>query len=304
MTEEWKKISEPGIYDIPIEIYHDDPCIEPSISSSGLRIIENQSPAHYWATSPYNPDRIEEEQKDHFNLGSAAHTLILGESGFRDKYVVRPAKWDSWRTTAAKEWRDEMVDLGRMVLTDEQIAAIRGIAANMEKHPEIKQGILRGQIEKSLIWKDQETGIWLRARPDVIPTDSNIVIDLKTTADATARSVMRGFVDHGYHIQLAIIRWGFQAVLARDVEMFGMVYAETKPPHVVTVRPVDDNFIYWGMCVARRALRKFAECMEKQEWPGYETDGIPISPPDWLSKKLTQEQKHGLLPDLDLTPNE
>lgn len=294
---DFQKISEPGVYDIPIEIYHGDPCVGPSISKSGLWLMEQKSPAHYWATSPLNPDRLPVEQKDHFNLGSAAHTLILGELGFREKYAVRPAKWDSWRTNAAKEWRDEMVAAGRMVLTDAQIAAIHGIAKNLESHPEIKQGILRGQIEKSLIWKDAETGVWLRSRPDVIPTDSNIVIDLKTTADASERALMRGFVDHGYHVQLALVAEGFRRVMGREVEMFGLVYAETEPPYVVTVRPVSDGFIYWGSAIARRAIRRFADCLEKDEWPGYPTDGQRIYTPKWLEDRLLEEQRVGELPD-------
>lgn len=298
MAEKIQKIAEPGVYDIPLEIYHDDPCVGPSISSSGLRTIESKSPAHYWAESPYNPDRTPPEQKDHFNLGSAAHTLILGELGFREKYAIRPAQWDSWRTAAAKEWRDEMVKSGRAVLTDSQVQAIQGIAANMEKHPEIKQGILRGQIEKSLIHKDEETGIWVRSRPDVIPTDSNVVIDLKTTADGSNRAVMRGFVDHGYHVQLALVDLAFKRVLGREVEMFGMVYAETTPPYIVTVRPVADQFVYWGACIARRALRTFAACMESGQWPGYAEDGQYIHTPEWLERRLADEQHHGILPDV------
>ena len=296
--QEYPKISEPGVYDIPLEIYHEDPCVTPSISSSGLREIENKSPAHYWATSPYNPNRLDEEQKDHFNLGSAAHTLILGESGFRDKYAIRPGRWDSWRTNAAKEWREEMIAVGRMVLEDKQVEAIKGMAKSLEAHPEVSQGILRGDVEKSLIWKDSETGIWLRARPDVIPTDSNIVVDLKTTASADNRSIHRGMVDLGYYIQLALVDMGFKAVLNREVELFGLVYMETKPPYVVVVRPVDAQYIYWGACQVRRALRIFNECLKTGNWPGYPEDGIPISPPDWFQKRMERERHDGLLPDV------
>ena len=54
-----KPITENGIYShVPFETYHGDPIRsallfgdEPSISSSGLRKIVTESPAHYWAGS-------------------------------------------------------------------------------------------------------------------------------------------------------------------------------------------------------------------------------------------------------------
>ena len=52
-----EKVTEPGIYDMPINWYHDDCCDGPSVSSSGLRTIELESPEHYWAHHPANPDR-------------------------------------------------------------------------------------------------------------------------------------------------------------------------------------------------------------------------------------------------------
>jgi hypothetical protein len=37
---------------MPMAVYHSSAaCIDPSISSTGLRKITAQSPAHYWATS-------------------------------------------------------------------------------------------------------------------------------------------------------------------------------------------------------------------------------------------------------------
>ena len=95
------KITTPGIYDLPIEVYHSDVTDGPSISSSGLRMIEDKSPLHYWDTSPLNPDREPQQDKPYFSLGRAVHTLILGEDGFATNYAVRPEEFPDWRTKAA-----------------------------------------------------------------------------------------------------------------------------------------------------------------------------------------------------------
>jgi hypothetical protein len=55
----WKgqQIGTAGMYrDVPLEKYHGAGiCAGPSVSSTGLRKIVNQSPAHYFDGSPYNP---------------------------------------------------------------------------------------------------------------------------------------------------------------------------------------------------------------------------------------------------------
>ncbi len=103
------KITVPGCYaGVPINVYHGaDLCFGRSISSSGLRKIIGESPAHYWCESPYNPNRVEQKETDALALGRAAHHLLLGEDDFNTHYIVRPDKFDSWRTTAAKEWKAE-----------------------------------------------------------------------------------------------------------------------------------------------------------------------------------------------------
>ncbi len=105
LTWDVGKISQQGIYaKIPMSVYHSDCCVGPSISSSGLREIAppDGCPLKFWDNSYLNPDRAPQQEKHHFSLGRAIHTLLLGEDGFRDEYVVRPAEFDSWRTTASR----------------------------------------------------------------------------------------------------------------------------------------------------------------------------------------------------------
>jgi hypothetical protein len=57
------------------------------------------------------------------------------------------------------------------VLLPGQIEIIRGMHASLQAHPLITGGILDGAIEHSLIWQDEETGIWLKARGDISIND-------------------------------------------------------------------------------------------------------------------------------------
>src|SRR5437660_9470425 len=143
-----KPISMPGIYyDIPLDIYHaGNICIEPSMSSSGLRKLYNPSPwvkaspAHYWMQSPYNPERVEdEEESDWMILGRAAHHLLFGEADFRELFVVRPATINgevcNRVTRQGKLWHQRQEADGLTVITMKQLQAIKGIARELAKEP-------------------------------------------------------------------------------------------------------------------------------------------------------------------------
>lgn len=295
------KITEPGCYLMPIEAYHSDCCAGPSVSSSGLRLLDQKSPAHYWAGSYLNPDREDDEEENaNFRIGRAAHHLLLGEGGFAEKFCTRPATWDSWRTNAAKEWRAQQQAAGRTVLTDGEIKIIRGMAASLAAHPLIEGGLLNGEIERSLIWRDKETGVWLKARPDAIPVDTDIV-DLKTTADASGRGCRKSIEDNGYHMQLALVGMGMEAIFGRKADEFHytLVFVEKKPPFAVNVKPVDPNAIWWGRKQLRRAIRRFADCAAKNDWPAYDDDTSTASLSDWYVKRLEAEAQNGMLPDED-----
>lgn len=243
---EWdgRRITRPGIYaGLPIEDYHDrtDLFDGPSISSSGLRTIQREGPAAYWIGSPLNPDRVPGPHKAHFDLGRAAHTLLLGEHDFSERYAVRPDQWSDWRTKAAKEWRDAQREAGRTVLEPRDLETIRGMAGLLpwqRNMPEsglanselVRLGLLEGDIERSVLWRDEETGVWLRARPDVIPRASGVVADLKTIGHGTPE---RAIFEHGYHQQAALVAEGLERVAGLVVESVVFVFVQTAPPYRV-----------------------------------------------------------------------
>lgn len=302
-----QKISADGLYaDIPIETYHGNICVGPSVSSSGLREINGKSPSHYWSTSYLNPEAEPREVSDALILGSAAHHLLFGEGKLLEKFAVRPAEFDSWRTKASKEWRAAQILEGRSVLTDSDLKIIRGMAKSLAAHPLInppdpsQQGLLNGLIETSLIWKDKETGVWLKSRPDAIPLDSDIV-DLKTAVDATARGCQTAIRENGLYMQMALVGMGMEAVLGRKAEQFNytLVFVEKSPPYAVNIKPLDSWWIWAGRMKVRQALRRFADGVAKGEWPAYDDDTMTCSPPDWFRKQIETEIRDGTLKEED-----
>jgi hypothetical protein len=292
-----QKIGKPGIYSgVPIDAYHGDLCIGPSVSSSGLRTIESKTPLHFYAGSYLNPDRVAEERNEAFNFGRAAHTLLLGESDFRDKYVVRPDEYRDWRTKAAQQWRGDQEAAGKTVLIPSQITAIRGIARSLETHPLVKQGILYGLVEHTIVCQDKATGVWLKIRPDVVPAADGVLVDAKSTEDASPEAVRRSILNYGYPMQGALGTIVMKEALDLTITDFVLLFFEKKEPHAIAITAIDNEWVSYARRQVRRSIDKFAHCVESGEWPGYDNE-TTVYMPDWLRKRLEQESDVGLLPE-------
>ncbi|MGB3898146.1 MAG: PD-(D/E)XK nuclease-like domain-containing protein [Mesorhizobium sp.] len=298
-----KPISEPGIYrKIPMEAYHGQLTVAPSISSSGLRVIENKSPLHYWATSYLNPARVEDDDDtDAMVLGRAAHTLLLGEDGFRDDYVVRPdtyetdkGEWKPWSGNAnvCKQWLADRRAEGKTVLLKSQVEAVKGIAEQLSRNQDALD-LLRGRIERSIIVKDK-TGVYVKSRPDSIPNDM-VIADLKTCADASQRGIARSILDQGYLQQMALAITSLEQVGGSHINQAVLLFVEKKPPYAFNIKPLDNGDIYTAMRINRRAIDTFARCLAENDWPTYQDSMLTWSAPQWWSDR---HEKDSTLPQV------
>lgn len=284
------KVTEPGVYRyMPMSVYHSDCCDGPSISSSGLREIAppDGCPVKFWDNSYLNPDRAPEEQKDHFSLGKAVHTLLLGEEGFRDQYVIRPEEFGDYRTNAAKAWRAAQIAAGKTVLLPSAIEQIEGMADRVANDRTFVD-LLRGDVERSVIYRDPKTGVWVKTRPDSIPAD-NVIADLKTTADASDRGCALSVRKFNYHMQLALASTAIKEVRNIDVKDHVLLFIEPKRPYAYNIKPVDAQYIWYGQRQNRAALNAFAECWKTGFWPTYYGSGITVSPTDQFEKMIENE---------------
>lgn len=285
-------ITAPGLYDIPMERYHSgDLCDGPSVSSSGLRAFM-RCPEKWWLTSPLNPERVEQPETTAFAFGRAAHALLIEKQMPRDVMV---SPYDSFRTNEAKAWRDEMLADGRTIIKPADVQAIEAMAARLAREPLVKQGLLSGMIEKSLVWKDDATGLWLKARPDVIPQDS-MLADYKTAASADPSDIQRDVAKYGYHQQIALAAEGMARVLGRVVDSFALVVQEKDAPYTVTVAPLYETTIEWGARLNRMGLDRLAACLKSGDFPGYSEGPVSIGLPAWAEKQL--KDNDALLPQV------
>lgn len=228
----------------------------PGISKSGLDLI-NKSPAHYrWARE--NPT----EPTAAMRIGTLTHLAVLEPAEFAANCVVVPPI--DRRTSAGKTaWADFLAENpGKELMTSDEHTRIIGIRDAIQSHQMAKKLLNRiSQVEVSTFWTDNETGVACRCRPDAI-LDNEVLIDLKTTADA-GPGFVKSVRQFRYHVQAA-----FYAAGTGGMPMIFLA-VEKDPPFAVGCYMLDADTLQEGEDAARRNLETYAECLANDTWPAY-----------------------------------
>ncbi|KUH38432.1 hypothetical protein ATE80_13195 [Streptomyces kanasensis] len=268
---------------MPAEAYHADPR---SLSSTGARRILSSCPAvfRYEQTHP-------QPRKQAFDFGTAAHRLVLGDG---PELVCIDA--DDWRTKAAREERDAVYAAGGVPLLPAEYDQVHAMADALRQHRLAAACFApgTGRPEVSLFWQDAPTGVMRRARLDWLrhPSGGRLVIpDYKTARDGSPEGIARAVAEHGYHQQAAWYLDGVRALELDEAPAWLLVVQEKTPPYVVTVVELDAISLRIGAAKNRRALERYARCVETGQWPGYADDSTPLylSLPPWAQIRDTEE---------------
>jgi hypothetical protein len=276
-------ITEPGIHDMDNETYHSH---RYALSSSGARLLLPPSCPALFRHAQDNPP----EPKKTFDLGTAAHKLVLGEG----PDLVR-VDADKWMTNAVKAEVAAIRAEGGIPLKPAEYEQVHAMADALRRHPvaSVLFDPARGKPEQSLFWRDRPTGVMRRARLDWLPDARSgrlIIPDYKTCRSAEPSALSRAVEEFGYHQQDDWYRAAARALnLADDSAAFVFVCQEKTAPYLVTVVEMDAEARRIGAARNRRALEVFAECTESGVWPGYSDEIAYLSLPTWAAIRDTEE---------------
>lgn len=289
-----KPITAPGVYaGISLDDYHGNRDLfdGPSVSKSGLKWLlpaHGGSPKAFWGRWKWNPNHIEQEPSEALDFGKAAHCLLLGDEVFEDGFVVRPKEYPDYRTKAAQEWRDEVRKSGKTIVTPDQMERIRRIHADASTNEMVKLGVLNGRVERTICWKDRETGIWLKVRPDAMPDADGVFADLKTASKFNEDFLENQIFDAGYYLQAAMIRMVCRE-LGIPFETFVLVYVLNDDVPDTAHVEMSTFAIDRGERAIRWCLRTIRHCLDKNEWPGarpFDGGERAIQMKPWASERL------------------
>ncbi len=286
------EIIEPGIGILTNAEYHADPCPVPSLSASISVDLLTRSPLHAWHAHPrLNPDHEPEERGD-FDLGSAAHALLLeGE----DRMIACP--FDDWRKKDAQAMRDDARAAGKHpVLTKTYDAVFLMREAALRKLAECPDlagvSVAELQAELSMFWKEGET--WLRARSDWMTAQRDVFIDYKTTkASANPDSWGRTMAGMSGDIQASFALRGSEALGGPTGAKWLWLVQEVQPPFACSLIGFSPAYRAFGDSRVERAIGDWRECLRTDRWPAYPSRIAWIEPPAWaMNQEMEREAAH------------
>jgi hypothetical protein len=283
-------ITQPGVYDLPADVYHADPVPAEhggSLSSSGAKLLLPPScPAIYqWA-------RTHPTHSDAFDFGHAAHAKVLGAGA--DIVAVDA---DDWRGKAAREAKDQARAEGKTPLLAKDVAVVDAMAAKLLEHP-VASALLdpdHGKPERSLFAQDEESGgVWLRAMLDWLPDPGPsrmIIPDYKTTQDVgDPEAFGRTMANFRYHGQAAWYLDMLRALgLADDDAAFVFIVQSKQAPYLVSVIEPDAHALRVGREENRAAIELYAECTSTGIWPDFGGGVALASPPPYYATRLPKD---------------
>lgn len=273
------------VYGLPNEIYQR----ADAVSRSQLTAFR-QSPFHYHAryAQPVPEaflDDGEESTSDSKFAGTLCHCATLEPESFDKRYVVGPKV----KSRAAKAWKD-FVDANsdRIVITPKQYAVAHAQAASLRRIEAVAEILEGGRCEVSAFWTDPITGIRCRCRPDCVNRDFGrpdapmaMILDVKSTADASKRAVQQTIARFGYHHQAEWYSRGYEAATGVPVAGFVFAFVEQEYPFGASVFELKPEAWEIAQQENREALDALARCRREGRWPGYSSDVENVGLPRW-----------------------
>jgi hypothetical protein len=262
----------------------------PAISKSHLDLIA-RSPLHYWARY-VDPARVIPEPTPQMRLGTALHTHVLELNRWDAEIAVAP-NCDR-RTKAGKEAfaAFEADSAGKTVITADDAEVVMAMGRSIMRHPGAAMLLgMAGKAETTHMWTDPLYGIECKCRPDWLTDDGSIMVDLKTTRDASPRGFRRSIGDYRYHVQAGWYMHGVQAATGKRPDQFIFICVETTAPYACAVYAADAEMIDRGYEQAMFDLGKLATCRAADSWPSYSDQIETISLPGWMTGQAGQQQQ-------------
>ena len=218
-----------------------------------------KSPAHFLAYK--NRDFVESAS---MRLGTAVHSALLEPEEFEKIYDVT----DLRKNTKAYK---EMVALNpdKIYLNNSDWRSIQEIKRRFEQNREASE-LLDLCSKRETEVKAEIQGVPFRGFVDAMAKD--VIIDLKTTQDASSEGFGRSVYNFSYHLQAAIYKE------LTGASEFYIIAIENIAPHNICIYQLSQDALDSGYAMMSKGIQSFKDW--DGEETGYKNNGI-INLPPW-----------------------
>lgn len=224
-------------------------------------------------------------------LGTAVHAAVLEPERFESQYIVAP---DVDRRTKAGRaaWAELVERFGeKRILKPDDFEVCLRVRDAIAAHPAARALLAtQGLREVSALWQHTPDGaapLRCKARLDHLSTERGLIVDLKTTRDASPAAFERSLFNFGYHRQAAFYIHGM-AALGYPIHDFAFICVEKTPPYGVAVYRIASEAVEAGWQQLQPLIATYAACRATDRWPGYPDEIQSITLPRWAWSQLDE----------------
>ena len=212
--------------------------------------------------------------------GTAVHAFFLERDKFNSDFVIKPADM-RLNTKAGKEWAQE--HQGKIIIDSELGNNLYEMEKSFIDSPAKLIYDIIGQAELSYFWDDLGL-VKGKCRPDWISDDGNIVVDIKTTTDASPKGFQKSIANWGYHLQLGWYLRGLQK-LGLPAKEFIFIAIEKTPPFSVGVYRANKDMITYANDEINNLVYDIDESLKSDDFPDYTPEIMDLGLPNWMNPK-------------------
>jgi len=219
-----------------------------------------KSPRYYYYE---RNEKVEKSTGRHFNIGSGLHELILEPQLFKTNYVVYP-KVDA-RTKDGKQQIAEFNETseGKTILYEDEMEMIRLISENALKNNSLVELMKDSHREVSCYTIDEQTGLKVRLRPDILSSTKSTIVDIKSCVDSSARKFKSDVFTYSYSLSAAY----YCDFIGRENYIFAA--CSKTAPYEVALYGLNDEMYDYGREQYRMGLDLLKFCQDNNYWPSY-----------------------------------
>lgn len=203
-------------------------------------------------------------------FGTLAHLALLEPSNFVERFTFAPEGIDR-RTKAGKAlWAEFVENIGDRTVVTKEDWTKACLMADKVNEIDLARKLLCGEHERVFRWTDETTGEECKIRVDSIRMvgDVPVIVDYKTTTDASFDFFARKCVNMGYDFQGGMYTEGVE-IASGMKPRYVFIVQETEPPFAVNILEADADFIQRGRDLFRELLGIYHECKTTNNWYGY-----------------------------------
>lgn len=237
---------------IPNSMYHEGS----GISNSGISEFL-KSPYHFWYQ--YLSGQADRDETPAMKMGTAVHAAILEPELFQAEYIKAP---DVDRRT--KEGKAAWAELpsNAIALRSQEYDQVMSMCTSVRETKVARKLLADGEAEASYYVEMDD--LLCKCRPDWV-TDK-LIVDVKTTEDASEKGFQRSAMKYGYHRQAAYYL-DILAEYGTPKDGFVFMVVEKSAPYATAFYYATDEMIEKGRAEYKDALDRLKRCFAQDRWP-------------------------------------